>query len=74
MKITFPTTTVSGLDVAQQFIPVAKETGVLASSGSTKVTGAQTRQSTVVEVRRGPTRTVELPFYLEESALSSDGS
>jgi hypothetical protein len=74
MKIIFPTTTVSGLYVEQQFVPVAKETGVLVSSGSTRVTGAQAQSTVVVEVRRGPTRTVEMPFYLEESALSSAGS
>lgn len=61
MKVTYPNTTVSGLENSQQFVPVQNGTGLLVSSGSVRVTGAQQTQATIVEVRRPPIQTVERP-------------
>lgn len=72
MKITYPNITVSGLETSQQFVPVQTETGLLVSSGSVRVTGAQT-QATIVEVRRSPIRTVEVPAYLEPESQTRAG-
>ncbi len=63
MKITYSTIIVSGLESLQQFVPVQAETGLLVSSGSIRVTGAQT-QPAIVEVRTPPTRTFETPTRL----------
>lgn len=53
---------VSGSANSQQFVPVQTGTGVLVSTGSVHVTGVQT-EATVVEVRRGPVGTGDVPSY-----------
>jgi hypothetical protein len=64
MKITYPKILVTGLETSEQFVPVQTGTGLLISSGSVRVTGAQT-QATILEVRRSPARTVEVSAQLE---------
>ncbi len=62
MKQPRTTVIVSGFASSQQFVPVQTGTGILVSSGSVHVTGAQT-EATVVEVRRGPVGTGDVPSY-----------
>ena len=70
MKLTYQHTIVSGLGPSQQFVPVQTGTGILVSSGSVRVTGAQA-QAAVVEVRLPQSRTVELAGYIEPESQTT---
>lgn len=71
MKPTHNDAVVYGLET-QQFVPVQNATGILVSSGSVRVTGAQTEVA-VVEVRNTPDRTVAAPSYFEPASQSKTG-
>lgn len=70
MKITYPNIVVTGIETSEQFVPVQTETGLLISSGSVRVTGAQT-QAAILEVRRSPARTVEVSAQAEPESQTT---
>jgi hypothetical protein len=72
MKQERATITVSGFASSQRFVPVQTGTGVLVSSGSVHVTGAQT-EATVVEVRKGPVGTGDVPGDFSTASEATTG-
>lgn len=59
----YPNVTLYGFETSQQFVPIRAETGMLASSGSVRVTGTLA-PATIVEVRTSPARTLEVPEFV----------